>query len=373
LTSAIYDLPHHDRRPGPFPIVSSAGVTDYHAEAKARGPGVVTGRYGTLGEVFFVEGDFWPLNTALYVRDFKGSDPRFISYFLRQLNFGTQNAAGAVPGVNRNHLHAMDVRVPPPGLQLRIAAVLVAYDNLIENCERRIRVLDEMARTLYREWFVLFRYPGHERQTTPATLPNGWQRVPVSQVYAGLYDGPHATPAPSSAGPVFLGIGNLTADARLDLSEVRHIAEEDFSRWTKRVTPQAGDIVFTYEATLHRYALIPDGFRGCLGRRLALIRTDPAKRCTYFLFFTLLSDAWREVVTRNILSGATVDRIPLSRLPDFPINLPPAQLVARFDEAVRPMVDQQARLIELKANLRKTRDLLLPRLLSGQLAVEDVA
>ncbi|HVH25568.1 MAG TPA: restriction endonuclease subunit S [Vicinamibacterales bacterium] len=124
-----YDLPRQDRRPGPFPIVSSSGVTGHHSEPKVKGPGVVTGRYGTLGEVFYVEEDFWPLNTSLYVEDFKGNDPRFITYFMRQLDFGTRDAAGAVPGVNRNHLHAMTVRVPPLVVQRRIASILSAYDD----------------------------------------------------------------------------------------------------------------------------------------------------------------------------------------------------------------------------------------------------
>ena len=82
-----YDLPQRKRELGSVPIVSSSGVTDYHSEAKVVGPGVVTGRYGTLGKVFFMANDFWPLNTTLYVRDFKGHDPRFISYFLRILDF----------------------------------------------------------------------------------------------------------------------------------------------------------------------------------------------------------------------------------------------------------------------------------------------
>jgi type I restriction enzyme S subunit len=92
------------------------------------------------------------------------------------------------------------------------------------------------------------------------------RRVPIESLWLGLYDGPHATPKPSGEGPIFLGIGNITEDGRLDLTDIRH-AEEDFGNWTKRVVPQAGDIVFTYEATLNRYALIPEGFRGCLGRR----------------------------------------------------------------------------------------------------------
>ena len=117
---------------------------------------------------------------------------------------------------------------------------------------------------------------------------NNWERVPIESVYLGLYDRPHATPKPAENGPIFLGIKNITDDGRLDLSEIRHIAEEDFPNWTKRVLPQPGDIVFVYEATLNRYAIIPQGFRGCLGRRLALIRPNSEKVDARFLFYYFL-------------------------------------------------------------------------------------
>ena len=83
---------------------------------------------------------------------------------------------------------------------------------------------------------------------------------PIKDYCLGIYDGPHATPKEADDGPVFLGIKNITDDGTLDLSEIRHVSEEEYPRWTRRVTPQAGDVVFTYEATLHRYALIPEGF-----------------------------------------------------------------------------------------------------------------
>lgn len=150
----------------------------------------------------------------------------------------------------------------------------------------------------------------------------GRERVPIEAIYLGLYDGPHATPKPASEGPVFLGIKNITEDGRLDLSEIRHIAEEDFSDWTRRVTPHAGDIVFTYEATLNRYAVIPKGFRGCLGRRLALIRPNSEKIDTKFLFYYFFGRDWRTTISKNILSGSTVDRIPLSSFPTFEISIP---------------------------------------------------
>ena len=149
-----------------------------------------------------------------------------------------------------------------------------------------------------------------------------WKRVPINSVYLGLYDGPHATPKPSEEGAVFLGIKNLTDDGHFDFSDIRHIAEEDYPRWTKRIEPRENDIVFTYEATLNRYALIPTGFRGCLGRRLALIRPDLTKVDPRFLFLYMFSEDWRRTIASTMVQGATVDRIPLIRFPDFPISLP---------------------------------------------------
>lgn len=145
---------------------------------------------------------------------------------------------------------------------------------------------------------------------------------PIKDYCLGIYDGPHATPKEADDGAVFLGIKNITDDGALDLSEIRHVSEEDYPRWTRRVTPLAGDVVFTYEATLHRYAIIPDGFRGCLGRRVALVRPDPDQADSRYLLYFFLSHAWRQVIEANIITGATVDRVPLEKFPLFPAALP---------------------------------------------------
>jgi type I restriction enzyme S subunit len=179
----------------------------------------------------------------------------------------------------------------------------------------------------------------------------------MTDVMAEFYDGPHATPAPAEDGPIYLGIRNITDGGRLDLSDVRHISERDFEKWTKRVTPRPGDIVFTYEATLHRYALIPEGFRGCLGRRLALIRPDTAMVDPSFLHMYMLGPKWRAVVEDRIISGSTVDRIPIIDFPKFPIELPPLAIQRRvgailsaFDE----LIEINQRRIELLEDLARS-------------------
>ena len=112
-----YDLPTARRMPGRYPIISSSGTSGWHAESVAVGPGVVTGQYGTIGQVFFVNQPYWPLNTALYVCDFKGNSPRFVYYILRQVDFMSYSDKAAVPGINRNHLHLAPVVLPPRTVQ----------------------------------------------------------------------------------------------------------------------------------------------------------------------------------------------------------------------------------------------------------------
>jgi type I restriction enzyme S subunit len=162
------------------------------------------------------------------------------------------------------------------------------------------------------------------------TSDTPWPVLPIKRIYKGLYDGPHATPRPATSGPVFLGIKNVTEDGRLDLGNIRHIAEDDFVDWTRRVEPRENDLVFTYEATLNRYALIPKGFRGCLGRRMALIRPNLEIVDIRYLFYYFFTDEWRSVIRENMLSEATVDRIPLTSFPDFPIRVPPLPIQRRI-------------------------------------------
>ncbi len=116
-----YDLPAAGRHDGEIPIVSSSGVTGFHSEKKASAPGVVTGRYGTLGEVYFVDRDFWPLNTALYVSDFKGHSVYFVLHLLRHELGSIQSDKAAIPGLNRNVVHEREILHPPESLRNQFA------------------------------------------------------------------------------------------------------------------------------------------------------------------------------------------------------------------------------------------------------------
>jgi type I restriction enzyme S subunit len=109
-----FDLPHRNRVQGSIPIVTSSGVEDFHNVWKSQGPGVITGRYGTIGEVFYVSSYYWPHNTTLYVKDFHGNVPRYIYYLLKTVDFASHSGKSGVPGVNRNDLHQEFVKILPP-------------------------------------------------------------------------------------------------------------------------------------------------------------------------------------------------------------------------------------------------------------------
>ena len=157
----------------------------------------------------------------------------------------------------------------------------------------------------------------------------------IREISVGVYDGPHATPELHHEGAaVFLGIPNLLPDGQIDVTAARWVAERDLAKWTRRVTPQPNDIVFTYEATLNRYAIIPEGFRCCLGRRTALIRPDPSQIDHRFLFYYFFSPRWRAQIEANTLTGATVDRIPLTTFPEFEVLVPQLQEQKRIAEVL---------------------------------------
>lgn len=144
-----FDLPKGNRTEGRYPLVSSSGVIDTHSEYKVRGPGVATGRSGSIGGVFFIDEDFWPLNTVLYVKEFHGNDPRFIYYLLIHFDLSKYAGGTGVPTLNRNNVH--DVLVAVPKLlaeQQRIVAILdEAFQNLataITNAEKNLKHVREL-------------------------------------------------------------------------------------------------------------------------------------------------------------------------------------------------------------------------------------
>ena len=158
---------------------------------------------------------------------------------------------------------------------------------------------------------------------------------------AEIFDGPHATPNRTSKGPVFLGISSLEA-GKIDLSKSDHISEKDFKRWTKRVTPQEGDVVFSYETRLGEAAIIPKGLRCCLGRRMGLLRVEKTKVDPHFVLYSYLSPYFQNEIMRRTNYGSTVNRIALKELGEFPIKIPPLEEQQRIAGILSSLDDKIA-------------------------------
>jgi type I restriction enzyme S subunit len=333
-----HDLPEHSRQEGDVPVVSSSGITGRHKEAKATAPGVVTGRYGTIGEVYFLQEDFWPLNTALYVIDFKGNDPRFTSYFLRNVLTGYQSEKAAIPGVDRNVLHEIKVRLPSLPEQLRITEILSAYDDLIDNNRRRMALLEDSARQLYREWFVRLRFPGHEHTPIVDGVPQGWERKTLGE-------------------SVTLNYGKaLKAELRV---------EGDYPVYG------SSGIVGTHEKPLVQGPAIVLGRKGNVGSVYWSSKSFFPIDTVYFVSAES-SSLYLYYVLKHMHFISTDVAVPgLNR--DFAYSRtmlhPPETLLRSFHETVESIHAQLDKLDETNQKLRQARDLLLPSLMSGELAV----
>lgn len=176
-----------------------------------------------------------------------------------------------------------------------------------------------------------------------------WKRCTVGDV-CEVFDGPHATPPQSNDGPIYLGIPSIRSDGSIDYENSKRISYENYPKWTKRVTPQENDVVFSYEANLESYARIPAGFEGCLGRRMAIMRPDPSAIDARFLYCYTQSPAWKAVIASRTVLGATVNRIPIATFPEFPLRLPslPAQQrIAGVLSAYDKLIENNRRQIKL--------------------------
>ena len=384
-----YDLPERERRHGPVPVVSSSGITDHHSESRAPGPGVVTGRYGTLGRVFFVPNDFWPLNTALYVQDFKGNDPRFISYFLRSLDFSRFSDKAAVPGLNRNHLHEETVRIPAAvAEQCAIAHVLGTLDDKIELNQRMNATLEAMARALFKSWFVDFDpvqaklegrdtglrkeiadlFPDRLVDSELGRIPEGWKSTRLDNV-ATITKGKSYRRQELVASDTalvtlksFARGGGYRAEGLKSFGGVRPgeviVACTDVT--------QAAEVV-------GRSAVVGEtsSFRTLVASLDVLIlrpkNAAPGRAFVYYVTGT--RDFVAHALART--TGTTVLHLSKDAVASFPFALPPKRLTERFGhfaDSLRARIQANASAVELLADLRNT---LLPKLVSGELRVRD--
>jgi type I restriction enzyme S subunit len=303
------------------------------------------------------------------LRPVAGNDIRYFYYALRNVdltNYGYER--------HFKYLKEEEIPVPPLPLQRRIAGILSAYDELMENSQRRIRLLEAMARALYREWFVHFRFPGHEKHPRVASplgdIPQGWEVKTIADVCESVSYGYTASASREEVGPKFLRITDIVP-ATIDWAGVPfcEIPEDKATKYLLK----PGDIVVARTGATTGYAkrlnkLHPDTvFASYLVRARA--KAGVSNR---MLGIVMESDEYKQYIQTNI-GGAAQPQANAVVLTSMRLAVPPSSVGEKFDRLVAPMIDEAELLAVKIQNLRRTRDLLLPRLLSGQVELETEA
>jgi len=289
--------------------------------------------------------------------------PKFYAYCFRTpiIRQGLTASGGGtnISNLNQDILNSLEVPFPPLPVQQRIAGILSAYDERIENNQRRIRILEDMARSLYREWFVHFRYPGHESvplvDSPLGQIPQGWEVKPFSALASYVNGYPFKPVQLGSEGKPIIKIKELKAGIVADTP--RNLGDEI----PEKYTIHDGYVLFSWSADLESYLWM--GGEGLLNQHL--FNVVPFEGISRAFCFHALKESMPRF--RALSLGATMHHIKRSALDQVFTLLPPAALRKRFEVFVEPMHQQLITLTKHVENLRRTRDLLLPRLLSGQI------
>jgi type I restriction enzyme S subunit len=367
-----FDITVAEQSEGEYPVISSSGISSYHSEARVKGPGVVIGRKGTLGGVYFIESDFWPHDTTLWVKDFKGNDPKFVYYQLRIIDFLRFNVGNANPTLNRNHIRDIPILLPDVDVQEHVAQELWRYDDLIANNQRRITLLEEAARQLYREWFVRLRFPGAEHTAVVDGLPEGWQRMALASVCSKIGSG--FTPRGGESSYVESGTPLIRSqnvyDDRFDDGGLAYLTD-DQAEEMEGVSVLPRDILLNITgASVARCCMAPDTYLPArVNQHVMIIRVTNPSVSPHFVLRALNGDLHKRQLLSMAQKGATRQALTKEMVEDFEIVIPSEALMREFGEQMEANHRLLTNLARQNRLLRTARDLLLPRLMSGQLTV----
>jgi len=374
-----YDLTRKDMVEGQYPVVGSNGIIGYHDHFKMKGPGVVVGRSGNLGKPFFVDKDYWPHNTSLYVSEFHCSDPFFVYYFLQTLNLGDYNSGSAVPTLNRNYVHTIEVVVPRNiDEQEGIGKMLSKLDSKIELHQQMNKTLEAIGQAVFKRWFVDFEFPNEEGKPYKSSggemifderigkaIPRGWSVGELNDLCSSITNGgtPKRIESRYWNGDIpWFKTGELTDGPLIDSEE--HITEDGLENSAARLWNENTILIALYASPT-------------VGR-LGLLRTNAASNqaCSglvakeevgySFLFYTLF---FMRNELNSIAVGAAQQNISQQIVREAKTTIPPTALLKIFNSITNPLFDKQTEIARQNKTLTCLRDALLPKLISGKIRV----
>ncbi len=386
--------------PEGFAFVSEEQATKYKAQHVRSGDLVFT-CWGTVGQVGLIPSngpfpEYIISNKQLKLRpNLEIADPVYLFFYFagpKMVQHVLGKAIGAaVPGINLGILKELPVVLPPLPVQRRIAGILSAYDELMENSQRRIRLLEAMARALYREWFVHFRFPGHKKLPRVASplgdIPQGWEVKPLQSLMVDHIGGGWGKDVADEdhTEPAWVIRGTDIPDARSSrVADVPHRFHTVSNLRARRL--QAGDILFEVSGgskgqPVGRALLVTPQLLSALGDESVIcasfckrVRPDAAGYGSELLYLSFVEGYESGEIEQFQVQSTGISNFKWTEyIAKTERVIPPAPLRVRFRERVAPLFSQIATLGLQIQNLRRTRDLLLPRLLSGQVELKTEA
>ena len=377
-----HDLPEQERIKGDVPILGSFGVTGWHNKSLAKAPGLTIGRSGaSFGTATYTERDYFPLNTTLYVTDFKGSHPRFAYYFAEQFDFSAFNSGSAQPSLNRNYINPVEVSIPPFSEQKAIAHILGTLDDKIELNRKTNETLEAMAKALFKSWFVDFDpvrakaegrptglpaeisdlFPDSFEDSELGEIPSGWKVKSLDEI-AHFLNGLALQKYPPEDGAATLPVIKIAQLKKGDSIGADRCSIAVPSEYVVR----DGDVLFSWSGSLA--VDIWCGGDGALNQHLFKVTSK-----TYGKWFFCQWVKHHLPVFQEIAQGkaTTMGHIQRHHLSEAKVLIPPPSLLAAMDSAFTALLDRTFGLRKQAKDVGSIRDALLPKLISGEIRIPD--
>jgi len=383
-----FDITKAEQRAGQVPVVSSGGVSSYHDVAAVKGPGVVLGRKGVVGSVYFIKEDFWPHDTSLWVKDFKGNDPEFVYYFFRSIaaSLSSLDVGSANPTLNRNHVHPLRVVWPDIKTQRAVAGSLAALDGRIDNLRQTNATLEAIAQALFKSWFVDFDavrakaegrepegmgaataalFPSEFEDSELGLIPKGWRAAALAEISV-LNESKWTTRChPKTVR--YIDLSGVTANKIQAASE--YLFEEAPSRARHHL--RDGDtIVGTVRPGNRAFAYIHSPEPNLTGSTGFAVLSPKLAHMASFIYLAATRDDSIDRLA-NLADGGAYPAVRPGVVADTPSVIPSDDVLVAFSGVTKPVLERISQNSVISATLASLRDTLLPRLISGKLRLPE--
>ena len=416
-----FDLPQDKRVMGDIPVVASTGVVGYHNEEKVLAPGVVIGRSGSIGGGQYITTNFWPLNTTLWVKDFKGHHPRFVYYLLKNIDFSQFNVGSGVPTLNRNHLSGILVADTSYSYEKEVSDIIGILDDKIKLNKALNRTLEQMSQTLFKSWFVDFDpvidnaldegnpipealqsraelrqkvrnsadfkplpadiralFPAEFEETELGWVPKGWDVVKTEDIALKIGMGPFGSNIKVSTF-VDSGVPVISGQHLKEILIIdggNNFITPEHAEKLKNSAVYRKDIIFTHAGNIGQVSIIPDDSEYddyIISQRQFYLRVNESKSSPYYLIHYFRSEQGQHALLSNASQvGVPSIARPSTHLRNITFLNPSKPLLEEFDKLCAPLFKRFNQNRKCSISLTNLRDTLLPKLISGELSLEDL-